>query len=37
MGKSNIGKADREQPDGERRLRNLCEYVPELCTERMGQ
>ena len=33
-GKSSIVKADREQPAGERRLWNLCEYIPELCTER---
>lgn len=33
MGKSNRRKADREQPGGERRMRNLCEYLPELRTE----
>lgn len=33
-GKSSIGKADRELPAGERHLWNLCEYIPELCTER---
>lgn len=37
MGKSSIGKADRELPDGERRLWNLCEYLPELCTEHNAQ
>ena len=29
MGKSNIGKTDRELPAGERRVGNLCEYLPE--------
>jgi len=33
MGKSNIREADREQPAGERRMGNLCEYLPELCIE----
>ena len=33
MGKSNIGKTDRELPAGERRVGNLCEYLPELCTK----
>ena len=32
-GTSNLMKADREQPAGERRLREPCEYLPELCTE----
>jgi hypothetical protein len=36
MGKSNIGKTDRELPAGERRVGNLCEYLPELCTEHFG-
>jgi hypothetical protein len=35
MGKSNIGKTDRELPAGERRVGNLCEYLPELCTEHL--
>lgn len=34
MGRSSIRKADREQPAGERRLGNLCEYIPELRTEK---
>ena len=32
-GKSNRGKASREPPGGARRLRNFCEYVPELQAE----
>ena len=35
-GTSNLMKADREQPAGERRLREPCEYLPELCTETSG-
>ena len=34
MGKSNIGKTDRELPAGERRKETDLEYIPELCTER---
>ena len=33
MGKSNIGKTDRELPAGERRKETDLEYIPELCTE----
>lgn len=36
MGRSNLRKTDREQPAGERRLRNLGEYLPELRTENDG-
>lgn len=32
-GRSSSEKADRELPAGERRLRNLSEYIPELRTE----
>lgn len=32
-GKSNIQKADREWPNGERRVWNVCEYLPEFRTE----
>ena len=32
-GKSNRGKAYRELPGGGRRLRNFCEYIPELRAE----
>ena len=35
MGKSNIGKTDRELPAGERRVGNLCEYLPEFRTQQM--
>ena len=34
-GTSNLMKADREQPAGERHVWNLCEYLPELCTEHL--
>ena len=33
MGNSSTWKADREQPAGERRLKEPCEYLPELCTQ----
>ena len=36
MGNSSTWKADREQPAGERRLREPCEYLPELCIETSG-
>ena len=36
MGKSNIRKADREQPAGERRTEAEQEYIPEQPVEREG-
>ena len=33
-GTSNRRKADREQPEAERRVRNFCEYIPKPRTER---
>lgn len=37
MGKSNLRKTDREQPEGERRMWNLDEYIPELRTEQRSR
>ena len=36
MGKSNIRRADREQPAGERRTEAEQEYIPEQPVEREG-